>query len=199
MKHSLALFAYASAAFVFTSEAAAYNQTGSVPFPDAQNASLNAAPILVTDEVLAEQRGGFVINGMTVKLGADVRTYINGELALHTVINWSETGITKNQIVGPQLSPAQALGLEASAVANGQVMMAINDTPAFSANDGRTLIAHRFTDGLQNILVNSASNQNIQQVVNASVELGGYDAFRSNILNASMSNALSASVGAMSF
>jgi hypothetical protein len=188
MKPALALFAIASAALPLSAEAAEITsvegETGSTP---------------VTDEVLAEQRGGFVINGMTVKLGADVRTYINGELALHTVINWSDTGITKSQIVGSQLTPADALNLDAAALANGNITMAVGNTPAFSTNDGQTLIAHRFQDGLQNILVNSASNQNISQMVNANIELGGYDAFRSTIINASMADALSASIGSMSF
>jgi hypothetical protein len=199
VKCGLTLFAIASAALPFSAEAAEIVSPGDIANPNADSFANDSGPMLVTDDVLAEQRGGFVINGMTVKLGADVRTYINGELALHTTINWSDTGITKSQIVGSQLSPAEALTLDANALANGQITMAVGGTPAFTANDGQTLVAHRFEDGLQNILVNSASNQNIQQMVNASIELGGYDSFRSTIISASMADALSASIGAMSF
>jgi hypothetical protein len=42
---------------------------------------------MLSDKELGEQRGGFTFQGMEIKLGADIRTFLNGELALHTVIS----------------------------------------------------------------------------------------------------------------
>jgi hypothetical protein len=199
MKRRLAFFAIATAALPEVAIASPIDLTDSATTQEPDRSIVGDFPAIVSDDVLAEQRGGFVINGMTVRLGADVRTYIDGQLALHTIINWTDTGVTKTQTVGAQLTPAQALSFDANALANGKINMALGGSPAFSANEGQTMIAHRFQDGLQNILINAASNQNILQTVDASVELGGYDAFRINILNASMADALSASIGQMSF
>ena len=45
-----------------------------------------AAAVPLDDATLAEQRGGFRFEGMDIRLGADIKTFLNGELALQTRI-----------------------------------------------------------------------------------------------------------------
>lgn len=151
----------------------------------------------VSDELLDQQRGGFVIHGMTVNLGADIRTYINGELMLRTTVSWTDAGVLKEQFAAQGISPANAASLNASALANGKISMDVGGTPVFAANDGQTMLIHRVENGLQNILVNTASNLDIVQQVDASVELGGYEAFHDSIMSNRLSDSISSAIGAM--
>jgi len=49
---------------------------------------LDLAALEALDEsLLAEQRGGFTMNGMTVSLGAEFRTFLEGELVLRTTVS----------------------------------------------------------------------------------------------------------------
>jgi hypothetical protein len=151
----------------------------------------------VSDELLDQQRGGFVIHGMNVNLGADIRTYINGELMLRTTVSWADTGVLKEQFSAQGISPANAASLNASALANGKINMDLGGTPIFTANDGQTMLIHRVENGLQNILLNTASNLDIVQEVDASIELGGYDAFHDSIISNRLSDSISSAIGAM--
>src|SRR3546814_2902987 len=45
----------------------------------------------VSDEVLAAQRGGFAFQGMVIAFGADIRSYVNDELALRTIVSWTRS------------------------------------------------------------------------------------------------------------
>src|SRR3546814_3513492 len=40
----------------------------------------------VSDEVLAAQRGGFAFQGMVIAFGAAIRSYVNADLALRTMV-----------------------------------------------------------------------------------------------------------------
>lgn len=151
----------------------------------------------VSDQLLDQQRGGFVIHGMNVNLGADIRTYINGELMLRTTVSWADAGLLTEQFAAQGISPANAASLTASALANGKISMDAGGTPVFAANDGQTMLIHRVENGLQNILVNTASNLDIVQQVDASVELGGYDAFHDSIMSNRLSDSISSAIGAM--
>ena len=75
--------------------------------------------------------------------------------------------------------------------------MDVGGTPVFAANDGQTMLIHRVENGLQNILVNTASNLDIVQQVDASIELGGYDAFHDSIISNRLADSLSSAIGAM--
>ena len=151
----------------------------------------------VSDELLDQQRGGFVVHGMNINLGADIRTYINGELMLRTTVNWTNAGVLKEQFAAPGISPANAISLNASALANGKISMDVGGTPVFAANDGQTMLIHRVENGLQNILINTASNLDIVQQVDASLELGGYEAFHDSIMSNRLSDSISSAIGSM--
>jgi hypothetical protein len=151
----------------------------------------------VEDSRLNEMRGGFRVQGMDISLGADIRTYMNGDLVLHTLVNWSDLGQTKTQFVSDILSPAAAQMVQASAISGGSLSMTLGGSAVFLANEGKTAIAHRTENGLQNVLINTANNQNITQSVDATISLGGYDQFRSTIMSSRLTDSLNGVLGGL--
>jgi hypothetical protein len=133
------------------------------------------------DEVLEEQRGGFAFGGMEIKLGADIRTFLDNELALHTVITMDENGYNRVQTVAAGLTLADADALRNSALSNGAIRMNVGDNQVFLANQGQTAIIHGNEGALQNILINTASNVTASQDVTATLDLSGYDGFASSV------------------
>lgn len=149
----------------------------------------------VDDTELDELRGGFRVAGMDVSLGADIRTYLNGDLVLHTLVNWSDVGRTQTQFVSDVLTPSAARLVQASALGGGELSMTIGGSTVFLANEGKTAFAHRTEDGLQNVLINTADNQNITQTVDATVTLGGYESFNSDIISNRLADNIASTLG----
>jgi hypothetical protein len=134
-------------------------------------------PRLVSDAELEQQRGGFRFSGLDIKLGADIRTFLNGELALHTTIEWSETAHTQTQIVSGSLTLADADALRNNVLANGAITMNVGGDKVYLANEGQTALVHRGDGALQNVLINTASNITASQEVVGTLDLGGYHHF----------------------
>ncbi len=135
----------------------------------------------VPDTMLKEQRGGFRFAGMDIRLGADIRTFLNNELVLHTVLTIDENGFSRLQTISSALSLADADALRNSVLSNGAIRMNIGDSQVFLANEGRTAIIHGQDGALQNILINTASNITASQDVTATLDLGGYQGFVTTI------------------
>jgi hypothetical protein len=135
----------------------------------------------IDDDELGEQRGGFQFGGMEIKLGADIRTFLNNELALHTVITMDDNGYSRVQTVGAGLTLADADAIRNNVLSNGAIRMNVGDSQVYLANEGRTAIIHGNEGALQNILVNTASNITATQDVTARLDLQGYDGFASTI------------------
>jgi hypothetical protein len=135
----------------------------------------------VSDAELGEQRGGFQFEGMEIKLGADIRTFLNNELALHTVITMDENGYSRVQTVGAGLTLADADAIRNNVLSNGAIRMNVGDSQVFLANEGRTAIIHGNEGALQNILINTASNITATQDVTATLDLSGYDGFAASV------------------
>jgi hypothetical protein len=148
--------------------------------PPADDEALFSQPT-ITDEELGEQRGGFQFAGMEIKLGADIRTFLNNELALHTVITMDDNGYSRVQTVGPGLTLADADAIRNNVLSNGAIRMNVGDSQVFLANEGRTAIIHGNEGALQNILINTASNITATQDVTATLDLQGYDGFAATV------------------
>ena len=128
----------------------------------------------LSDVEMADAHGGFDWAGMNISFGADVQTYLNGQLALQTIVNWTANGITKETIVGSQLSLATASSGGAWGIT---VPTSLAANSVYFANDGRTALIQNTNGALQNVLINTMSNLNAVQQTNATVTLGNYSAF----------------------
>ena len=144
----------------------------------------------ISDDELSEQRGGFQFAGMEIKLGADIRTFLNSELVLHTVITMDENGYNRAQTVGTELTLADADALRNNVLSNGAIRMNVGNSQVFLANEGRTAIIHGNEGALQNILVNTESNITATQDVTATLDLQGYDGFASTVTSDQLSRSL---------
>jgi hypothetical protein len=154
------------------------------------------SPEIVSDAELGDQRGGFALAGMDIRLGAEMRTYLNGDLALLTVVNWDAAGATVRQTASGALTPARLDALQAGLASSGSFALKVGDTPVFTANGGQTAILQRFDNAIQNVLINTASNISVTQQTDATIDLSGYQGFQSDIISSRMSDALGSSIGA---
>lgn len=145
---------------------------------------------VVSDTELGDQRGGFLFAGMDIKMGADIRTFLNNELALHTIITMDENGYNRVQTVSGELTLADANTLRNNVLSNGAITMNVGNSQVFLANEGRTAIIHGNDGALQNILINTASNIIASQEVTATLDLGGYDGFAAAITSDQLGRSL---------
>ncbi|WP_166745585.1 hypothetical protein [Sphingomonas naasensis] len=152
------------------------------------------------DAELAQARGGFEIAGLIISLGADLRTYLNGELALRTLFTWGDGGVETQQFVSAALTQATADQLRAGMFSEGGIRLQLGDQQVFFANQGQTALIHNVEGGIQNMLLNTANNTAVRQEVDLTLNLSGYDTFRDSIsagtLPQGMAGELDAALGA---
>lgn len=148
----------------------------------AEESEADDLAILLPANELGELRGGFVVSGMTVHFGADIRTYVDGELLLQTVLNLGPDGAETVQTAAAGLTPVDVASLENGVLSNGNIRMRVGDTPVYLINDGQTAIVHETANGVQNMLVNTATGLEAVQEVDASLTLSGYEAFSTDLL-----------------
>lgn len=156
-------------------------------------------PALVPDEDLDKLRGGFVVEGLGVNFGADIRTYVNGELLLQTVLNWSAEGAETVQTAAAGLSPVDISSLENGMVSTGNIRMRVGESPVYLINNGQTALVHETRNGVQNMLINTANGLEAVQQVDATLTLSGYGQFSSDLMADRIGMALDdvASLGAI--
>lgn len=149
----------------------------------------------LSDEQLAEQRGGFVFQGMVIAFGADIRSYVNDELALRTIISWTAEGSTMERFISPSLTAVDAAQIQGGILTSGGITMRVGDESVFLANNGQTALVHS-NDAIQNVLINTASNVSLNQQVDAVLDISGYAAFADALASTRMSDAIGAVMGA---
>jgi hypothetical protein len=135
---------------------------------------------MLSDEELASARAGFTLAGLEISLGADMRTYVDGELALHTIVSWVGNQHTTERWVSDALTPADADAL-GGVLANGHIFMRLNDQPVFLANDGQTALLQRSDGGFQNLVFNTANGVDLVQEADISIGLANFQAFQAAI------------------
>ena len=154
-----------------------------------------ATATVLDDHALAEQRGGFTWDGLQISLGATMRTYLNGELALQSTLSWTPEGASRSETVYGALTPAGADQLVAGMLTSGRISMNVGAAQVYLANDGQTALVQRTDGGIQNILVNTANNVDIRQQVDATLDLSGYAGFAQRNLGEQIAGSIGAAVG----
>lgn len=139
----------------------------------------------VAPEMLRDLRGGFVVDGLTINFGAEIRTFLDGELVLQTNVSWIGDQATTSQIASGTLTPVDAAALRDGMLNTGQVSIVVGNERVFLANEGQTAIIQPTDGSLQNILINTASNIQARQEIDAAIDIGGYSNFRSEAISAS--------------
>lgn len=128
---------------------------------------------VMDDSEMASLRGGFSAGGIEFNFGAVVTTFVNGAPALRTELAWTDAGALIQDTLGDlgpnasTLSPEMLTGLGAT----GAHGILLNDS------DGQTALIHNITDtALQNIVINAASDRDIHQQIDVTLELPGFEA-----------------------
>ncbi|AXJ96507.1 MULTISPECIES: hypothetical protein [unclassified Sphingomonas] len=148
----------------------------------------------LSDTQLDAARGGFSWGGMSISFGADTQTFLNGQLALQTVVRWSDTGASTVTTSGGGVTPATLAQLQSQMGRGLNIPASVAGNQVFLANAGQTALIQGANQGLQNILLNSAAGLNASQVTNATLSIGNYASFASALHSQALGNALSAQI-----
>lgn len=135
----------------------------------------------VDDAELAELRGGFVWQGLDIKIGAELRSYISNDLLVQTNLSLTNAQVDVMSSLAPgvtALSPAETTALLGGGDVGGQLGLG----GAYTTNDGQTLFVQRLDSALQNIIVNSANDLAIRQELDATIDIGNFGAFQAGMM-----------------
>lgn len=135
--------------------------------PEPAVAEALAGPRPMTDDDLAEARGGFMTaGGFTFDFGVVVRSYVNDKLALQTQLTWTPTGPVTQQTQHSVPGVQDLASAMADLVAGGVDLTGLQNVGGVAVvdSDGATAILHNITTSqLQNLIINNADNRNIRQ------------------------------------
>lgn len=144
----------------------------------------------VSDVELAEQRGGFRVGALEIQLGADIRSYVGGRLAVQTTLRWTDTASSVQHVFPVEASSAVASGLAVGLVTGSGLTLNIGDEKVIYVNGGQTAFIQRTSGTIQNIVINTASNVDLRQEVDAQLDIRGFTPFRNDILAGRIGSAL---------
>lgn len=129
----------------------------------AGGAALTATPAFarerMSDSEMESHRAGFMTPmGFEVGLGANIRTYVDGTLAVETRLTWTEQGLIREVVSGQETPDAKAkaaaLGLNLEGDWQGLIIEHDDGVSAAMTSIGGDRVA--------NMLVNSASDQDLR-------------------------------------
>lgn len=145
--------------------------------PAAHAADFGDAEV-VADEELQDMRGGFIVaGGYQIDFGAIVRTFVDGELALETLLSWSEAGAVIERSYGQVGQPLNELANDAQSQLNLPGLSTGGSGIVLSDGQGATALIHRVIDGaFQNFVINDASGRDIRQEIELTITLPGFEA-----------------------
>lgn len=149
-----------------------------------------SAAAFVGDDELADLRGGFSLDGVDVKLGAEIRSYLHDELVLQTNISWSADGPAVTRFVSGTLSEASASGLRDGLISGTGITMNTGGETLYLGNDGQTAFLHRVGDSIQNVVVNTANGADVRQEMDVTIDLSNFAPLQSVALSNQITSAL---------
>ena len=133
---------------------------------------------VMDDAEMDDLRGGFNVGGIEIGFGAVVTSTLNGVPVMTTQLTVTDAGSIVEQTMqnaGQTLGSLTSEQLAALGLAAFEGMSGI----VINGEGGITAFVHNITDGtLQNILVNTASGQDIEQDVDITLTLPGFEAIQ---------------------
>jgi len=162
---------------------------------------------------MAEKRGGFIdaALGISLNLGANIYTAINGSVVLETLVQFSSggaTSVTNTLAEGADLTGLTFLSADGTAIAGGVVPVVTNTAgPVTIAANGAQITLPAGFQGLvaqtdtgvaaavnkitseqfANLVINSDPTSIIQQTLQINIDVQGFSALQQNVrLNATM-------------
>lgn len=149
----------------------------------------------VPDDELASQRGKFVLDGMTINFGAQMRTFFGQDLVLETTLQWTDQGVITTQVASPALTEVSAQDVQNGVLGSGNIQITMGNSNVFLGNDGQTALIHRTEDPIGSVLVNTGAGVNAYTQVEAVLDISGFDAFRSGLMQQSIGNNIVEQIG----
>ncbi|MEJ2644476.1 MAG: hypothetical protein P8180_06005 [Gammaproteobacteria bacterium] len=151
---------------------------------------------VASEQELAERRGGFAFAGMKFEFGAQVRTVIDGQLALQSTFMLDRNG----QLSGQQQIGAGAQPLDAATAAQlaeaGLQQGAAGAGVIVQDAKGTTLAVHDVTQRrVIGVLANTASDRRIQQQINVTVNVARFREFQQAVRDTLLSNRIGLQTG----
>lgn len=139
----------------------------------AGNAARAELPAPVSDTELDHMRGGYLgADGLQFNFGALMTTMVNGQLAFQTQVTFTPAGPQVAQTVGTNVVQGASA---ANGTINGLNLQGFSPQEVALLNNGATALVQKVTGGnVQNIVINSASNQNIQQSTQLQLQLPNF-------------------------
>jgi hypothetical protein len=145
----------------------------------------------LSDAELESIRGGYIgINGMSFSLGAVMKSYVDGSVALESTMTMDATGLATTQQLGPAAQPltAQAAASIALPVVPGAAIV--------PGDGGVTAFLHTLgSDQITNMVVNTASGRLIQQTTDVTVTIPNLTALQQQLALAGFATRLHDMVG----
>lgn len=169
----------------------------------------------LTADELREMRGGFEYAGMKFDFAAQLRTYVDGRLALETLITYSGNGTVAQHRLQTSTPTAPTSTADSSPAYGGNVQLlgpGQDQTPAqvnlpgidlaglkeaagILINDrkGATLALHEATrERITSMVINQASGRDIRQEMNIDVTVQNFQQFRDTLRSAILNSRLNA-------
>ena len=144
------------------------------------------------DAELASQRGGFTIAGLDVQFGAEIQSYLGDQLVMQTNVSWTDVGGNVANNYSASLTPATADSVRAGLLTGTGVKLSLSTGTVLLANQGQTAFIQRTTGTIQNIIINTASNVKLDQIVDAKLDISGYSLFRTGVISTRIGSTLAA-------
>src|SRR3546814_20955092 len=94
---------------------------------------------------------------MVIAFGADIRSYVNDELALRTIVSWTPDGQTIERFVSPSLTAVAAAQVQGGILTSCGISMPVGHAPVFLPHTGQTAPLQS-TNAIQNVLIHERTN-----------------------------------------
>jgi hypothetical protein len=86
---------------------------------------------LDTGELGEHARLGSFLDGLEIRLGAEIQTLVNGELAMTSAVTWTDAGAHTSQFVSDALAAPTAAQLQAGLLKTGNISLNVGNATVY--------------------------------------------------------------------